>query len=76
MPIPTKKIKSLPDLFNYVSYTDVAKAIGMKPGTLRDYVKDKPGRFRLEDVYRMAEFVEVDGWWLLELVHGWVVDKQ
>lgn len=76
MPIPKSKIKSLPDLFSYVTYPDIAKALGMSASTLRAYVKDKPGRFRLEDVYNLAEELEVDRWWLLELVHKEVIAKQ
>lgn len=71
--IPLSKIKTLPDIFGHITYTEVAKALGMKPVTLRTYVNVTPEKFRLEDVYKMAEFLEVDQWWLIGKVHGWCV---
>jgi hypothetical protein len=73
--IKIKQVKTLPDIFKQVSYPEAAKALGMNPATLRRYVKVTPEKFRLEDVYRMAEYLEVDGWWMLELVHGWVGER-
>lgn len=71
--IPLSKIKNLPDIFSHITYKEVAKAIGMKPVTLRTYVTITPEKFRLEDVYKMAEYLECDRWWLMGLVHGWCV---
>lgn len=73
--IPLSKIKTLPDLFSHITYKEVAKAIGMKPHTLRTYVNITPEKFRLGDVYKMAEYLEVDKWWLLEKVHGWCGER-
>lgn len=73
--IPIKKIKSLPDIFGHITYTEVAKALQMKTITLRTYVNITPEKFRLGDVYRMAEFLECDRWWLMGKVHGWCGER-
>lgn len=48
----------------------------MKTVTLRSYVNTRPEKFRLEDVYKMSEYLECDGWWLLKLVHGWIYERE
>lgn len=73
--IPLSKIKTLPDIFKHITYKEVAEAIGTKTVTLRSYVNVKPEKFRLEDVYKMSEYLECDGWWLLKLVHGWMGER-
>lgn len=73
--IPVSKIKSLPDIFKHITYKQVAGAIGMKTVTLRSYVNLRPEKFRLGNIYKMAEFLECDGWWLLRLVHGWMGER-
>lgn len=73
--IPLSKIKTLPEIFNHITYKEVAKAIGMKSVTLRTYVRITPEKFRLGDVYKMAEYLEVDRWWLMGLVHGWCGER-
>lgn len=73
--IPVSKIKTLPDIFKHITYKQVAEAIGMKTATLRSYVNLRPEKFRLEDVYKMSEYLECDGWWMVGLVHGWCGER-
>lgn len=73
--IPKSKIKTLPDIFSHITYKEVAKALQMKASTLRRYVNITPEKFRLEDVYKMAVYLEVDQWWLVEKVHGWCGER-
>lgn len=73
--IKIKQVKTLPDIFKQVSYPEVAKALSMKPATLRRYVGVAPEKFRLEDVYKMAEYLEVDKWWVIGLVCRWVGER-
>lgn len=73
--IPLSKIKTLPDIFSHITYKEVAQAIKMNPQTLRDYVRKTPEYFSLGQIYKMATFLEVDGWWLIGLVHGWCGER-
>lgn len=75
MAIPTSKIKSFPQIFDYVTYRDTAKAIKIKPETLSKYVNQTPEYFTLGQLHDMAEYLGVDGWWLIRLVERWVRER-
>lgn len=73
--LPIRQIKTLPDIFNWIEYPEMAKAIGISPETLKKYVTEKPEWFSLEQCYKMADYIGVDGWKVLKLVHEWAVER-
>lgn len=75
MKIPIRSIKTLPDIFTHVTYKEVAKALKMNPATLKNYVHKTPEYFSLGQVYGMAEYLEVDRWWLIGLVVKWCGER-
>ena len=68
--IVSEQLNSFPEIFDIIPKSVVAKDLGMNNMRFSRLMNDM-GRFMLEDLHRMADFIEVDGTILVMLA-----DKQ